>query len=147
MFLTQGVARGATVVVLGAAPDALCDALATAAGPSGLLVVCRPDPGRRCSVAARIRASPAAAPIASHIVDVLVLATVPPASLEAVADEARRLLAPRGELRAIVPCDVEDTDTRVRSVSTALAAAFFRAIEVSPVAGAQVYGIRARGPR
>ena len=146
-YLAAGAGRGATIVVLGATSEALRLALVESTGATGLVIVCEPNPepaaNRRV---ARVRAAPTSAPIASHIADLVLLTMLTAADLDAITDEARRLLAPRGDLRAALPAATADADALVPSVTRALTAASFRTIEISEIAGAGVLSIRARGP-
>ena len=140
-FLSEAAGWGATVVVVGATSLGLCAALAAAVGPVGLVVVCAARRVRGCAEAASLRAVPAfGIPVLSHAADAMLLAEVSEADEpDIVAEEARRLLAPSGVLRALA------SPEEVEPVAIALGNAGFRDVEIVPLGGVQ--GIRARGPR
>lgn len=139
-FLTQPAGRGATVIVVGAAEPALCVPLAAATGATGLLVTVAAVPGGPCPGIPLLRAAPMAVPVLSHVADLVVLTTVPAdADADAVAEEARRVLAPGGVLRAVA------LPAAAYRLVGALHAAAFRDVEAVQLGS--VTGVRARGPR
>ncbi len=159
-FLAQAAGRGATVVVLGSATPALRAALAIAAGPTGLVVLVLPaaavadrgshgpsspdgavaEPPTGHDGVHQLRGAPTAVPVLSHAADLLVLTdAAEDDDADAVAAEARRLLAPGGVLRAVAPLAAA-----YRLVGT-LHAAAFRDVEAVQLGG--ITGVRARGPR
>ena len=139
-FLCEAIGPGATVVVIGSPGTALCAVLAQAAGPTGLVAVCAPDVKARCPGAARLRATPASGiPVLSHAADVVLLLAGTADDAGVVAEEVRRLLAPRGAVRALLPA------AEVEAVATALRHAAFRDVQTVPLG--DMAGIRALGPR
>lgn len=94
--VTGGVGRGFTVLCCGVETPVL-DAVAAAAGATGLVVLVgrNPTPG---SAWRAVRCEPAAAiPVRSHVIDAAVVAGMD--RLSELVAELRRVLAPRAELR------------------------------------------------
>lgn len=143
-FLLEAAGRGMTVLVLGAADPALLTALAVATGPTGLVCALStprdlwpPAPG---TGAVWLRASPLAVPIRSHVVDLLAIMPSPEDEEPgALVEEARRLLAPGGVLRALT------TVAAAYRLVGELHAAAFR--DAESIALGRFLGVRARGPR
>jgi hypothetical protein len=145
-FLTEPVAHGATVVVLGPALPGLVTTFSSAVGPTGLVVVLSREPPRATDGAAAVRAVPVSAPLLSHVADVVIVPSIDAAgNSDALAEETRRLLAPRGIVRAWASA-AEPGDTADR-FAAALRQAAFRDVVVADAASGDGRGVRARGPR
>jgi hypothetical protein len=143
-FLTEAVGRGSTVVVFGSIECDLGRALARAAGHTGLIVDCRAIATKPCHGIAQVRGALASAPLLSHVADVVILLDAgfsSPETLAAHADEARRLLAPRGVFRACGVAVVMD------QVAVALRQCAFRDVQAFSFDAGHRTCIRARGPR
>ena len=140
-FLCEPAGRGATIVVIGSPGVAVCAALAEAAGPTGLVVVCTTTVNARWPSVAALRATPVfGIPVLSHAADVVVLlgaGTRDDAGV--VVEEVRRLLAPRGAVRALV------SSAESEELVAALRHAAFRDVQAVPLG--EIAGIRALGPR
>jgi hypothetical protein len=136
-FLAEPAARGATVVVLGRCPPELCAAVTAAIGATGLLVVCAPSVAWSGAGAAYVRASEIGTPILSHAADLVLVPSADGHDAELLVEEARRVLAPRGEARLVL---AGLPDALVR----ALSGARFREVEVRDLWGAR--GVAGVGP-
>ncbi len=144
-FLTEPVARGATVVVLGSALPGLVTTLCLAVGLTGLVVVLSREPPRATDGAAVVRAVPVSAPLRSHVADVVIVPSIDAASdSDALAEETRRLLAPRGVVRAWA--SAAEPGNPADRFAAALRQAAFRDVAVADAASSG-RGVRARGPR
>jgi hypothetical protein len=138
-FLTAPAGRGMTVLLLGLPDTALMDALAEATGMTGLVLAISPEPGA-VPAGCWLRAAVTAVPVRSHVADVVLLTTAAAhEEPDAVVEEARRLLAPGGVLRATAP------RAAAYRLLGELHAAAFRDAQSVPLGHLQA--IRARGPR
>lgn len=138
-FLTQPAGRGMTVLIVGAALADLIAELRAATGATGIVVVAAPTPkpGTNAEV---VYAAPTALPVRSHVADLVVLlADSLDDEIDAVAEEARRALAPGGLLRALARLEI------AYRLLGELHTAGFRDAATLPLGGR--HGIRARGPR
>ena len=102
--LVDGCGRGFTVLCT--VPDAtFLGALASLAGPTGLVLAAGPEPPTGPGWAA-VRCDPAAGiPLRSHIVDAAVLLQTP--DLPRLAEEARRTLVPDGDVCVLLNGDAD----------------------------------------
>lgn len=149
-FLVEPVGPGATVIVIGNPSAVIQTALAQAAGPTGLAVTLAVRPARPGGPSP-IRATDTAAPLRSHLADVVVVApNGEPERGPAAAEEIRRLLAPGGRLRAVFPrADGERGERAAGRLAALLRRASLRDVELVRLGGSASggTGIRARGPR
>lgn len=105
-FFAEGTVRGATVLVLGRVGAAAIGPVVSAVGPAGLVVVIAHENGHRdVAGAAAVCAEYAALPIASHVVDraAALLGDVDMRDFPVIAEELRRVLAPGGDARLVLP--------------------------------------------
>jgi hypothetical protein len=138
-FFAGAADRGATVIVLGRLLPSEWVMLSGSIQPTGILVACSPAPPARFDGVQAVRAAFSAVPVLSHVADLVVLSGMPALDLDALAGEIRRLLAPRGSLRASIPA------SRLARFIDVARAADLRDIETTPLPG--TIGVRARGPR
>lgn len=129
---------GQTVALLGLLPHDALERLAAVLGSTGLLVVAHPRVQQFAGGVA-VRALPVNTGILSHAIDVVILPSgVERLDLALLAEECRRILAPRGWLAAVLP------EPAATALAHALRAVPFRTVVAEP-AGALVQ-MRARGP-
>jgi hypothetical protein len=140
-LLTAGTGRGSTVLALGHDAE-LWSALVGATGATGLVVSAGSVAPAAADARARfLRCRPEQSiPIRSHVIDAAVIDARGAVILDdALADEVRRVLAPRGDARLLCLCD-----DAARSAA-ALAAASLRVRDRVDAGGGLVVLI-GRGP-